>query len=306
MKRRYNAYGPWLRKRFGTVVRKLTVDGGFTCPNRDGTVAWGGCSYCNNDSFRGYGTSAAKSIETQVREGIDYLERRFKAGKYLVYWQNYTNTYGPVLELAAKFSHALELDRRLVGMTIATRPDCIEDEKLEMIRAVAGDRYVSLEYGMESVYDETLKRVNRGHDFACFVEAVERTRRAGIDVCVHAIIGFPWETPEQWLSYVEVLNRLDIQFVKIHHLHVVKATQLANEFERKAFFTFSEADWVEFVCDFLERLRPEIVVQRLFGWAPEADLIAPRWKRTRAEMLLAIENALERRNTRQGAGLSGS
>ncbi len=298
--RRYSSYGEWLRKRFGLRVHKVSVDGGFTCPNRDGAVAWGGCTYCNNDSFRGHGTGPAVPVETQLREGIGYLVQRFRAERFLVYWQNYTNTYAAVDVLERKFRTALEVDSRIVGMTVGTRPDCVEDGKLEMLKEVAAGRYLCVELGMESTSDDTLRRINRGHDFACFLDAARRVRRAGIDLCVHVIIGFPWEDRSQWLGYPALLKELDVGFVKFHHLHVVRGTRLALEYERAPFPVFGEREWVELVCDLLERLDPGIVVQRLFGWAPAAELIAPRWGWSRARMLAEIERELARRDTRQG------
>lgn len=298
--RRYTAYGSWLRQRFGGRVHKVTVDGGFTCPNRDGHVAWGGCTYCNNDSFRGFGTGAEVPVERQIRQGIEYLSRRFQAERFLVYWQNFTNTYAPVEVLEPKFRAALGVDSRIVGMTVGTRPDCIEDEKLDMLLRVASGGYLCLELGMESTSDETLRRVNRGHDFACFRDAVSRVREAGIDLCVHTILGFPWECREQWLEYPRVLNTLGLRFVKFHHLHVVAGTQLAREYDRAPFLTFTETEWVHLVCDLIERLDPSIVIQRLFGWAPEAELVAPRWRWTRAELIRGIEAELEQRDTWQG------
>jgi uncharacterized protein len=297
---RYNRFGSWLRRRFGTRVHKVSVDGGFTCPNRDGTLGWGGCTYCSNDSFRAYGADAARPMEEQIRNGIDFLARRYRAEKFLVYWQNHTNTYAPVGYLEDRFRRSLSVDSRIAGMTIGTRPDCIEEEKLAMIERVAAGRYVCVEYGLESVFDETLRRVNRGHDFACFQDAVRRTRNRGFDVCTHVILGFPGESRDQWLSYADALNNLAVDFVKIHHLHVVKGTPLAKEYLHRPFPVFSLDDWVTFVCDFLERLRPSIVIQRLFGWAPEAFVIAPRWNVERSRALQAILSELERRDSRQG------
>lgn len=296
---RYNAYGPWLRKRFGCRVYKVSVDGGFTCPNRDGTVAWGGCSYCNNDSFRA-SPLPQRPVQEQILSGIRYLEDRFAAEAFLVYWQNYTNTYAPVERLRLLFSESLNADPRILGLSIGTRPDCIEEEKLEMLQEVVGDRYLCMEYGLESIYDETLRRVNRGHDFACYLDAVRRTRRRGIAVCSHLILGFPGESRAQMLAYADVLNELDINFVKIHHLHVVRNTPLAKEYQVAPFPTFAYREWIEFVVDFLERLAPSIVVQRLYGWAPDSHLIAPRWNRSKERILYDILQELESRDSWQG------
>lgn len=298
--RRYNSYGAWLRKKFGNRVQKITVDGGFTCPNRDGKVAWGGCTYCNNDSFRGWGTTPKKTIEEQVHEGITYLVRRFKAEKFLIYWQNFSNTYAPVDQLKAMYSRALNSDSRIVGMTIGTRSDCVDSSVLKMVSDFRKDYYVCMEYGLESIFDSTLLKINRGHDFGNYWEAVKLTRKFGLDICSHVILGFPWETRSDLLEYPSVINRLSVDFLKVHHLHVVKGTRMAKEFQDRPFRVFQYREWVELVCEILERLNPEIVIQRLFGWTPESAVIAPNWNRTRAEILLDIERELKKRNSWQG------
>ena len=297
---RYSAYGPWLRRTFGARVYRVSVDGGFTCPNRDGTAGWGGCTYCSNDSFRADGTDPERTLTEQLEEGISYLSGRFGAEKFLVYWQNYTSTYAPVSVLSDKFSEALAFDARIVGMTVGTRADCVEDDKLEMLRELSLDSYVCVEYGLESIYERTLLRVNRGHDFACFADAVSRTKDWEIPVGAHVIVGFEGETREERLAYAGVLNDLGLDFVKLHHLHVVKGTRMAKEYAEEPFLLFRFEEWVEFVCDFLERLDPRIIVQRLFGWAPDDYLIAPQWRKSKAEILFAVTAELERRDSWQG------
>jgi uncharacterized protein len=297
---RYNSYGNWLKESFGGRVYKVSVDGGFTCPNRDGTLAVGGCTYCNNDSFRTEGANRTDSIERQVTRGIDFLSRRFRAERFIVYWQHYSNTYAPVERLRELFCLSLNVDDRIVGLAIGTRPDCVEDEKLDMLGELSLQRHITLEYGLESIYDATLARLNRRHDVACYLDAVRRTKQRGLAVCSHVILGFPWESREQMLSYAEILNRLGVDYLKIHHLHVVKRTALARSFARKPFPTFSCREWITLVCDFLERLSPDIVVQRLFGWAPDGDLIAPRWNVTKAAILHGIRSELEARDSWQG------
>jgi len=297
---RYNAYGPWLKQRFGTRVSKVSVNGGFTCPNRDGLVARGGCTYCNNDSFRAGGVSARDAIETQVQKGIAFLSQRYQAERFLVYWQHFTNTYAPVDRLRDLFTRSLHADPRVVGLSIGTRADCVGDEKLDMLQELARTHYVALEYGLESIYDSTLQRLNRGHDRACYEDAVKRTQQRGFPICTHVILGFPWETREQMLAYADYLNALAIDFLKIHHLHVVRHTALGREFLANPFKTFGYFEWIELVCDFLERLSPAVVVQRLYGWAPDGDLIAPRWDKSKAEILRDIELELERRDSFQG------
>ncbi|MFB3902936.1 MAG: TIGR01212 family radical SAM protein [Acidobacteriota bacterium] len=297
---RYNAYGPWLKQHFGTRVCKVSVDGGFTCPNRDGLVARAGCTYCNNDSFRAAGVSARDSIEKQVQKGIAFLSRRYRAEKFLVYWQHYTNTYAPVERLRALFTRSLQADPRVAGLSIGTRADCVEDEKLDMLQELARAHYIAVEYGLESIYDSTLERLNRGHDRARYEDAVRRTRQRGLPICTHVILGFPWETREEMLAYADYLNRVSTSFLKIHHLHIVRHTALGREYLAKPFKTLSYREWIELASDFLERLSPDIVVQRLYGWAPDEDLIAPRWDRSKGEILRDIQAELERRDSWQG------
>jgi radical SAM protein (TIGR01212 family) len=303
---RYSAYGPWLRRRFGARVYRVSVDGGFTCPNRDGKVGWGGCTYCSNDSFRPEGAGPERSLAEQLEEGISFLSRRFRAERFIVYWQNYTSTYAPVEVLTEKFARALAFDDRIVGMTVGTRADCVEDNKLAMLRELAFGHYVCMEYGLESIYDRTLLRVNRRHDFNCFADAVRRTQDWGLPVGAHVIMGFEGETREEQLAYAKVLNELKVDFVKLHHLHVVTGTRMAKDYLRKPFPLFDFQGWVEFVCDFLERLEPRIIVQRLFGWAPDEHLLAPLWRKSKAEILYAIAGELKRRDSWQGKRLGAA
>jgi radical SAM protein (TIGR01212 family) len=303
---RINSFGRWLRQKFGSPVFKLSIDGGFTCPNRDGSVAWGGCTYCNNDSFRPESAGPVEPIETQIESGIDYLSERFKARRFLVYWQSFTNTYAPVNELKKLYLQAFDADPRIVGMTVGTRPDCVEEEKLEMLEELARDRYVCMEYGLESIFDETLSKVNRGHDSSCYLDAVLRTRRRGLDICSHVILGLPGETREQLMEYAPVLNELGVQFVKLHHLHLVKGTRMAKEFAAHPFPLFEFEDWVTFICSFLEELDPAIVVQRLFGWTPVQHLVGPHWRKNKPEIYRAILHELESRDSWQGKALGAA
>ena len=300
---RYNSYGEWLKLRFGETVYKVSVDGGFTCPNRDGTLARGGCTYCSNDSFRALGVGAGKPVEQQIEEGIRFLSSRFGARKFIVYWQHYTNTHSDVETLQSRFRQSLYADDRVVGISIGTRADCVEQPKLEMIRELAKEKFVCLEYGLESARDETLERINRAHSFACYVDAVERTRMLGLPVCSHVILGFPWESRSQMLESAAALNRLGVDFVKIHHLHVLANTALGTQYLRQPFKTFSLDEWVALICDFIELLAPGIVIQRLFGWAPEHELLAPRWRLHKSLVLQRIRDELDRRDSWQGKAL---
>jgi radical SAM protein (TIGR01212 family) len=296
---RYNAYGPFLRNRFGCRVYKVIVDAGFTCPNRDGTVAMGGCTYCNNDSFRPESAERLRPIAEQVVLGIGYLRRRYKAQKFIVYFQPFTNTHAPIERLVPLYEAALE-HPDVVGLSIGTRPDCVDEAKIAWFERLARTRFVTLEYGLESVYDETLARINRGHDYRCWLEAVERTRNRGIWLCTHLILGFPWESREQMLAMAGAISDLGIDFLKLHHLHVVRHTAMGRVYQDNPFPLLEYQEYLDLVVEFLEQLNPAIRIERLFGLAPEDQLLGPLWGKTKAEIQHDIEQTLVNRNTHQG------
>jgi radical SAM protein (TIGR01212 family) len=299
MGNRYNAYGAFLRERFGCRVYKVIVDGGFTCPNRDGKVAIGGCTYCNNDSFRPGAVTRLKPIADQVGDGIAYLRRRYRARKFIVYFQPFTNTYAPLERLVPMYEAALA-HPDVIGLSVGTRPDCVEEDKLAWFEELARSRFVTLEYGLESIYDETLERINRGHDFQCWADAMRRTRGRGIALCTHLILGFPWETREQILAMADPVSKSGLAFLKLHHLHIVRHTALGREYLEEPFRVLEYGEYLELVVDFLERLTPAIRIERLFGLAPEEQLLAPRWGKTKAEIQYDIERRLAARDTWQG------
>jgi len=295
----YNPYGKFLQEKFGARVHKVSVHAGFTCPNRDGTVARGGCTYCNIVSFTPESARPKYSVRDQIASVVAFLKRRFAAKKFIVYFQPYSNTYAPVAHLEKLYRDALTYPE-VVGISIGTRPDCIDDEKLCMLAALARETFVSLEYGIESVYDETLRLINRGHDFACTAHAIRRTREFGLHVSGHTISGFPNETATQRLAAAAVINELKPDVLKIHHLHVVKHTELARQYAEQPFHVYAFDEWKDFVIRFLERLSPEIIIERLYGEAPRDLLIAPRWHLTKGEILLSLEAEMRRRGAFQG------
>jgi len=296
---RYNSFGAMLREKFGCRVYKVIVDAGFTCPNRDGTVAVGGCTYCNNDAFRPQAVDRLKPIPEQVGEGIRYLRRRYRARRFIVYFQPFSNTYAPLERLIPLYESALD-HPDVIGLAVGTRADCVDDAKIAWFESLARSRFVSLEYGLESIYDETLRRINRGHDYACWLDAVGRTRNRGIGICAHLILGFPWETRAQILATADAVSKAGIDYLKLHHLHIVRNTIMGREFQKEPFLLLGFDEYVDLVVEFLERLRPEVALQRLFGLAPEAQLLGPRWGKSKAEMQYAIERRLADRNTYQG------
>ncbi len=297
--RRYNAIGAYLKERFGCRIRKVSVDGGFTCPNRDGTIGIGGCTYCNNDSFRPAGADRLMPIAEQVEHGIARLRNRFHDCKFIVYFQPFTNTHAPLERLVPLYESALK-HPDVVGLSVGTRPDCIDESKLRWFEALARERFVMLEYGLESVYDETLERINRGHDYRCWREAILRTRGRGIWLGAHVILGFPWETRDQILSMAMELSPSGLDSLKLHHLHVVRNTAMALDHARNPFRLLGFVEYVELVVDFLERLNPSIRIERLFGEAPLDSLLAPNWGKSKAEIQHRIEQEFEQRGTYQG------
>ncbi|MBF0557727.1 MAG: TIGR01212 family radical SAM protein [Nitrospirae bacterium] len=297
---RYNAFGPWLRKRFGTIVYKVNVDAGFTCPNRDGTLGVTGCIYCNNSSFRPSECKSEIPLSKQIRDGITYLSGRYKASKFLVYFQPYTNTYASVNELADAYGQALA-EPGVIGLAIGTRPDCVDPEKIELLQSLAEKHFVLVEYGLQSMYDKSLDYILRGHDYQTFLDAVEMTTGKGIHIGAHIIAGLPTETLDETLAMADELSNLPIGFLKIHQLQIVKNTPLATAYLSDPFPTFAYEEYLDFLVNFVERLSPEIVLQRFFATSPDAILIAPIWGKTRQEIIIDIEKRFAERKAVQGS-----
>lgn len=285
---------------YGTPVYKVNVDAGFTCPNRDGSIAVGGCIYCNNDSFRPVACTSASSLNDQISKGIPYLRSRYAAEKFIVYFQPYTNTYASVDILERLYREALA-HPGVVGLAIGTRPDCVDEEKIALLEELARDRFVLVEYGLQSIHDRTLAFINRGHDFAAFRGALELTRGRGIRIGAHLILGFPTETREDMLAMADAMSGLPVEFLKIHQLQVVRDTALAAFYAEKPFPAFGYEEYLLLLADFLERLNPGVVLQRLFAAAPDDILIAPVWNKTRSEFLIDLDRLLEARGVVQGA-----
>lgn len=299
MQPRYNAYGRFLKETFGCRVYKVSIDGGFTCPNRDGSLSLEGCTYCNNDSFRPRSATRLRPVPEQMSEGMDYLRRRYGARKFIAYFQPFSNTYAPLADLVPLYEAALD-HPDVVGLALGTRPDCIDEEKLAWLERLARTRFVTVEYGLQSVCDETLRRINRGHDLACWLEAMARTRNRGIWIGAHLILGFPWETRAETLAGADIVSDEGVNVLKLHHLHVVRGTALAREFAANPFPLPTLGEYADLVADFLERLSPDIRIERLFGTAPEGELIAPLWGAGRARTRSFIEDTLAGRGVLQG------
>ena len=297
--KRYNAFVRHQRKIYGERVQKVTVDAGFTCPNRDGTVAKGGCIYCNNESFNPSYNSASKSIRQQVEEGIEFLQRRYRARKFIVYFQPYSNTYADLDTLKRYYEEALS-HPQVIGLTIGTRPDCVDEAKIAYLEELAEQYDITIEYGLESISDETLKRINRGHDVQAYLDALEMTAGRGIKICTHMIFGFPWENQDLWLETADWLSDKPFDFLKVHQLHVVRNTALGAMYQKQPFPLMGYEEYLDLLVDFLERLNPRIIIQRLFGEAPPRMLIAPHWNIRNTQLLQLLDQKLEERDTWQG------
>ena len=297
--KRYNQFSAYLKNRFGAKVYKITIDAGFSCPNRDGTISKGGCIFCDDSGSFSQAHSNLLSIENQVNEGIKTLSARFKAEKFMSYFQAYTNTYRPVNELEKIYKASLN-HPDVVGISIGTRPDCVDEDKLILISDISKDYYTWLEYGLQSSHDKTLLKINRGHDYDCFLRAYDKTKEKEINVCVHVIFGL-WESRDEILQTAQRLARLKIDGIKIHMLCALKGTKLAQMYENKEIDFMSEDEYVSLVCDFLEILPPETTIHRLAGNGFRKTLIAPRWLGAKLDCLNKIDREFLKRNSYQGA-----
>ena len=300
--KRYNQFSRLLKDKFGAKVYKITLDAGFSCPNRDGTISKGGCIFCDEGGSFSQAHSNLLSVEEQVQEGIKTLSERFKAEKFMSYFQAYSNTYKPVKELEKIYNSALT-DEKIVGLSIGTRPDCVDDEKLSLIAGYKDDYYTWVEYGLQSIHDKTLKKINRGHNFDCFLKAYEKTKEKGINVCVHIILGL-WETHDEMMQTAQKLAELRVDGVKIHMLCALKNTRLADMYRNNEVGFMEEDEYVQTVCDFLEYLPPETSIHRLAGKKYKKTLIAPLWLGKKFDCLNKIDREFIKRNSYQGVKFS--
>ncbi|MDZ7741635.1 MAG: TIGR01212 family radical SAM protein [Bacteroidota bacterium] len=301
--RRFNAYANYFKRVFGGRVQKLTVDAGFSCPNRDGSKGRGGCTYCNNDAFNPSYCHPDKSVEQQLAEGMEFHRNRYRrASCYLAYFQAYSNTYAPLAELKKIYEQALQFEE-IAGLVIGTRPDCIDDEKLEYFRRLSEKYYVILEYGIESCYNESLARINRGHTFEDSANAIVKTAKHGIRTGAHLIFGLPGENREMMLEEAGIISNLPLNNVKFHQLQIIKGTSMEKQYrdDPASFEFFSLDEYIDFIIEFLENMSPSIVIERFAGEVPPRFLAGPGWGNIRNDQVLTrIENELEKRNSWQG------
>lgn len=297
--RPYNAYKDYLKARFDGRLQKVSVDAGFTCPNRDGVKAFGGCTYCNNLSFVPPYCKPGMSIAEQTSSGVEYLARRYKAKKFVAYFQAYSNTYAPLEYLKGLYNQALN-HPQVQGLVLGTRPDCVDSEKLDYLESLAKDNYISIEYGLETINDQTLEDINRGHTFQEWADAVTATANRNIHICSHLIFGLPGDTREQMIETATVVSKYPLNSLKLHHLHIVEKTTLAQQYKRNPFPVFKYHDYIDLVIEFLQRLRPDIMLQRLVGETHPRHLIAPIWGVRASQVQQDIEKEMRRRNVWQG------
>ena len=298
--KRYRDFNTYLREQFGERVQRISLDAGLGCPNRDGTVSTGGCIFCDG---RGSGTGAfsedRESIAQQISKAKGFIQKRYKAHKFIAYFQSFTNTYAPATHLKRLYDEALN-HPDMVGLSVGTRPDCVDEEILEVISAYRKDHLVWMEYGLQSAHDKTLQIINRGHSVECFERAVRLAHNVGLNVCAHVILGLPGENRRMMLETAQFIADLPVQGVKIHLLYVIRGTPLARLHEKGTFRCLERDEYANLVVDFLELLPPDMIIQRLTGDPGKSDLLAPGWAVQKMENLRTIQDTLERRETWQG------
>ncbi|PKP52185.1 MAG: TIGR01212 family radical SAM protein [Bacteroidetes bacterium HGW-Bacteroidetes-1] len=302
-KRRYNSYGEHFKGIFGGRVQKISVDAGFSCPNRDGTKGFGGCTFCNNDAFNPSYCQPQKPLQQQIEEGIEFHRKRYRRAKsFLVYFQAYSNTYKPLNELKMLYEEALR-HPLVVGLVIGTRPDTIDEEKLIYLQNLQKNHYIMLEYGVESVSNKSLQRINRGHTFEEATMAIEMTANAGISCGAHFIFGLPGENRKQMLESAAIISKLPLTSVKFHQLQLFKNTVIADEYleNPEEFWLFTLEDYIDFIIELIEKLNPSFVIERFAGEVPPRFLVTPPWENIRYDVVLQrIEEELQKRNSWQG------
>ena len=298
---RFYRYHNYIRNIFGTNVLKIAVDAGFSCPNRSGNRTSGGCIYCNNAAFSPAYCDHTKSISQQITDGIDFFSRKYKAAKYLAYFQSYTNTFGNTEELTALYEEALSMPG-ISGIVISTRPDCINNSLLNYLQDLSKRKYVMIEYGVESTKDETLSLINRGHNYAASQKAITATAQRGIPVSAHLILGLPGETRQDMLNHASAIATLPITCLKLHQLQIIKGTQLAMQYQLtpNAFHLLSANEYIDLLAEFIRRIPANVAFERFVAQSPPGYLIAPNWGIKNAEFTQMLTRALEMADIHQG------
>ena len=297
----YTDFGTYLREQLPIKVQKISINAGFTCPNRNGDKGWGGCTYCNNQTFNPAYCKTERTVTEQLEEGKRFFARKYPDMKYLAYFQAYTNTYGDVKTVIGKYEEALTVND-IVGIVIGTRPDCMPNELLEYLKELNSRTFLMVEYGIESVNDATLTRINRGHTYAETIDAVERTVKAGIRTGGHVILGLPGEEHDELMRQAVVLSELPLTTLKLHQLQLIRGTRMAHEYEQrpKDFHLYTADEYIDLVIDYVEHLRPDLVLERFVSQSPKELLIAPDWGLKNYEITERIKKRMRERATYQG------
>lgn len=295
----YNDYGAWMRRQFPFRVQKISIDAGFSCPNRDGHISHGGCTFCDNRTFNPSYCQPSKSITEQITEGKEFFRHKYPDMKYLAYFQAFSNTYATLDTLQRRYEEALSAED-VVGIVIGTRPDCVSDEILNYLESLNQQTFMIVEYGIESVSDDTLRRVNRGHNFECSRRAIIETHNRGILTGAHIILGLPGESAEDNVRQADIISALPIDILKLHQLQIIRGTQLAAEYERKPFNLYTADEYIDLCRRYIERLRPDMVLERFVSQSPKELLVAPKWGLKNYEFANRFVNYMKRMDSWQG------
>lgn len=298
----YNSFSEWIRKKFPYRVQKISIDAGFSCPNRDGRISSGGCSFCDNRSFNPSYCNRTLSITRQIEEGKNFFSSKYPDMKYIAYFQAYSNTYAPVDELRRKYEEALSCEN-IVGIVIGTRPDCISEEILNYLEKLNRQTFLTVEYGIESTNDNTLKRINRGHNFGCSIKAIANTATRGITTGGHVIIGLPGESADDIAKQAEMISATKLNILKIHQLQIIRGTRLADEYTKEPFHIFSADEYIATVAKYIQHLRKDLILERFVSQSPKSMLLAPDWGLKNYEFTNKFNNYLNNHNIRQGQAL---
>ena len=295
----YNDYGTWIRRQFPYRVQKISIDAGFTCPNRDGRISTGGCIYCDNRTFNPSYCQRRNSVTQQLEEGKRFFAHKYPDMKYLAYFQAFTNTYAPLAQLKALYQEALQVDD-IVGIVIGTRPDCVSDELLDYLAELNQRTFVLVEYGIESTNNDTLLRINRGHSFEQSADAIQRTHQRGLLTGAHIILGLPGEDAAESLRQAPVISSLPIDILKIHQMQIIRGTRLADEFASNPFHIYTVDEYIKLIAEYIQRLRPDLILERFVSQSPKELLIAPHWGLKNYEFTNLLVNYLKQNKIHQG------